>query len=79
MTLRLAGKPTIPTTIEHELAVNPLLRVHAPEIRDVLIDTFNVPVPHRLAAFILLRAWKDLFSGDAGQQGNRWTPSFQQT
>lgn len=43
-----------------------LIRVHEPEIRDVLIDTFNVPVPPRLAAFILLRAWKDLFSEDAG-------------
>ncbi len=76
--LRLAGKPTVPTTIEHERAVNPFLRLHSPEIRDVLIETFNVPVPHRLAAFILLRAWKDLFNEDAGPKGNRWTPSFQQ-
>lgn len=50
--LRLAGKPTVPTTIEHKRAVNPFLRIHEPEIRDVLIDTFNVPVPHRLAAFL---------------------------
>lgn len=68
--LRLAGKPTVPTTIEHERAVNPFLRVHEREIRDVLIDMFNVPVPHRLAAFILLRAWKDFFTEDAGPQGN---------
>jgi hydroxyacylglutathione hydrolase len=36
-------------------------------------------VPHRLAAFILLRAWKDLFNEDVGPQGNRSIPSFQQT
>ncbi len=77
--LRLAGKPTVPTTIEHERAVNPFLRVHEREIRDVLIETFKVPVPHRLAAFILLRAWKDLFNEDVGPQGNRSIPSFQQT
>jgi hydroxyacylglutathione hydrolase len=77
--LRLAGKPTVPTTIEHERAVNPFLRVHEREIREVLIDTFNVPVPHRLTAFILLRAWKDVFNEDAGPQGSRWIPSFQQT
>jgi hydroxyacylglutathione hydrolase len=68
--LRLAGEPTIPTTIEHEQAVNPFLRV--------LIETFKVPVPHRLAAFILLRAWKDLFSEDAVPNGNHWVPAFQQ-
>ncbi|KNH05348.1 Hydroxyacylglutathione hydrolase [Candidatus Burkholderia brachyanthoides] len=59
--LRLAGLPTLPTTIEHELRVNPFLRVHEVEIHDVLVRRFGVPVPHRLAAFILLRAWKDLF------------------
>ena len=77
--LRRAGKPTIPTTIEHERAVNPFLRVHEPEIRDVISDTFNVPVPHRLAAFILLRAWKDLFNQNAALEGQRWIPSFLQT
>lgn len=74
--LRHAGLPTLPTTIEHELSVNPFLRVHEKEIHDVLVERFGVPVPHRLAAFILLRAWKDLFAQDVRQLSERWAPSL---
>jgi hydroxyacylglutathione hydrolase len=62
--LRLAGRPTLPTTIGHELKVNPFLRAQQSELKRVLIKRFGMPVPHRLAAFILLRAWKDLFQGE---------------
>ncbi|HXZ08573.1 MAG TPA: hydroxyacylglutathione hydrolase [Paraburkholderia sp.] len=60
--MRAEGMPTLPTTLGHELAVNPFLRVQSPGIRAALINQFNVPVPNRLAAFILLRGWKDFFS-----------------
>jgi hydroxyacylglutathione hydrolase len=70
--LRLVGRPTLPTTIGHELTVNPFMRVQQNEIHDVLIERFGVPVPHRLAAFILLRAWKDLFQGDYRELVERW-------
>lgn len=66
--LRLAGRPTLPTTIGHELTVNPFLRAQQEEIQDVLIDRFGVPVPHRLAAFILLRAWKDQFQASMSRE-----------
>lgn len=74
--LRLAGRPTLPTTIGHELTVNPFLRVDQAEIRDVLIERFGVPVPHRLAVFILLRAWKDLFQAGFRELAERWAPDF---
>ncbi|PMS30394.1 hydroxyacylglutathione hydrolase [Paraburkholderia rhynchosiae] len=70
--LRERGRPTLPTTIAHELSVNPFLRVHEPAIHDVLVERFNVPVPHRLAAFILLRAWKDLFQGEFRELTEKW-------
>lgn len=62
--LRQEGMPTLPTTLQHELAVNPFLRLNSPEIRAMLITQFNVPVPNRVVAFILLRGWKDLFNID---------------
>ncbi|WP_035565818.1 hydroxyacylglutathione hydrolase [Caballeronia sordidicola] len=74
--LRLAGRPTLPTTIGHELTVNPFLRAQQDEIHNVLIERFGVPVPHRLAAFILLRAWKDLFQGDYRELAERLLPDF---
>jgi hydroxyacylglutathione hydrolase len=47
---RAGGAPTFSSTLRHELAINPFLRVHSPEIRAALIDQFNVPVPNLLAA-----------------------------
>jgi len=75
-TLRLAGRPTLPTTIGHELTVNPFLRVQQDEIHYVLIERFGVPVPHRLAAFTLLRAWKDLFQENYRELSEQWPPVF---
>ncbi len=75
--LRVEGAPTLPTTLRHELAVNPFLRVRSPEIRAALINQFNVPVPNRLAAFILLRGWKDLFGIDEAIPVERfWPPAL---
>lgn len=74
--LRFTGQSTLPTTIGHELTVNPFLRVDQEEIHNVLIKRLGVPVPHRLAAFILLRAWKDLFQGEYRELAERWAPDF---
>jgi hydroxyacylglutathione hydrolase len=76
MKIRLNGRPTLPTTIGHELSVNPFLRVREPGIHDVLEERCGVPVPHRLAAFILLRAWKDFFQGEYRELTERWAPGF---
>jgi hydroxyacylglutathione hydrolase len=60
--LRQANQPTVPTTIGHELRVNPFMRSNQP---DVIASALRVsgaatlPSPaHVLAA---IRAWKDRF------------------
>jgi len=59
--LRAAGKPTLPTTIGHEKAVNPFLRADVPAIRATLSSQFGTPVSDRLEAFRMMRGWKDKF------------------
>ncbi|CAL8473410.1 hydroxyacylglutathione hydrolase [Caballeronia sp. S22] len=60
-TLRAAGKPTLPTTIGHEKAVNPFLRSDVPAIHATLSSQFGTPVSGRLEAFRMMRGWKDKF------------------
>ncbi|BBP96875.1 hydroxyacylglutathione hydrolase [Burkholderia sp. SFA1] len=59
--LRSAGKPTLPTTIGHEKAVNPFLRADIPSIQATLSTQFGAPVTDRLDAFRVMRGWKDKF------------------
>ena len=59
--LRLAGKPTLPTTIAHERKVNPFLRA---DIQSVMASAMahQPGIPKTpLAVFTALRAWKDIF------------------
>ncbi|GAB3625801.1 hydroxyacylglutathione hydrolase [Pandoraea terrae] len=60
-TLRTDGQPTLPTTIGHEKAVNPFLRVDEPTVQARLTTRFGAPVTDRLTAFTLMRLWKDRF------------------
>jgi hydroxyacylglutathione hydrolase len=53
--------PTLPTTIAHERAVNPFLRADSGEIRATLEAQLHETVPDRLAAFTLMREWKNRF------------------
>ncbi|WP_322009792.1 hydroxyacylglutathione hydrolase [Paraburkholderia sp. J12] len=59
--LRERGVPTLPTTIAHERAVNPFLRPDDPAIQATLADQLHETVPDRLAAFTLMREWKNRF------------------
>ncbi|MDU0810137.1 MAG: hydroxyacylglutathione hydrolase [Burkholderia sp.] len=59
---RRFGKPTLPTTIAHERAVNPFLRVNRQDIRATLEMVFHRMVPDRLTAFALMRDWKNKFT-----------------
>ena len=59
--LRERGVPTLPTTIAHERAVNPFLRADNPAIQATLKEQLHEMVPDRLAAFTLLREWKNRF------------------
>lgn len=56
--LRAKGEPTVGTTIEHELAVNPFLRVRSAEIR----STLRIPTDASdVDAFAAIRKAKDEF------------------
>ncbi|KMQ80763.1 Hydroxyacylglutathione hydrolase [Candidatus Burkholderia pumila] len=59
--LRAFGKPTLPTTIGHEKAVNPFLRADVPAIQTTLSTQFGQPISDRLEAFRVMRGWKDKF------------------
>jgi hydroxyacylglutathione hydrolase len=63
--LREAGQPTLPTTLAHELRVNPFLRSGAAPIQAHLAEALELGAGaldgDRLATFTALRAWKDRF------------------
>ncbi|MDE1142985.1 hydroxyacylglutathione hydrolase [Paraburkholderia tropica] len=59
--LRERGVPTLPTTIAHERAVNPFLRADDPAVQATLAEALHETVPDRLAAFTLMREWKNRF------------------
>ncbi|WP_321876170.1 hydroxyacylglutathione hydrolase [Paraburkholderia bannensis] len=59
--LRERGVPTLPTTIAHERAVNPFLRADNPAVQATLAEALHETVSDRLAAFTLMREWKNRF------------------
>ncbi|WP_025600474.1 hydroxyacylglutathione hydrolase [Burkholderia sp. WSM2230] len=59
--LRARNRPTLPTTIAHERAVNPFLRADSPAVRASLEAQLHEKVSDRLAAFTLMREWKNRF------------------
>lgn len=56
---RASGVPTLPTTIAHELATNPFLRLDEQSVRDTLSEHLGAAVLNRVAAFSLMRDWKN--------------------
>ncbi|WP_118180674.1 hydroxyacylglutathione hydrolase [Paraburkholderia phosphatilytica] len=59
--LRERREPTLPTTIAHERAVNPFLRADSAAIHATLESELHETVTDRLAAFTLMREWKNRF------------------
>lgn len=55
------GVPTLPTTIAHERAVNPFLRADSASIATTLEAELDEAPADRLAAFTLMREWKNRF------------------
>jgi hydroxyacylglutathione hydrolase len=58
---RARNEPTLPTTIAHERAVNPFLRVDSPEIRRTLAHELHETIADRLSSFTLMREWKNRY------------------
>ena len=58
--LLIKGIPTLPTTLELELEVNPFLRCQAREVQNSVVKQFNTS-NHENEIFKALRQWKDNF------------------
>jgi hydroxyacylglutathione hydrolase len=59
--LRKINKPTVPSTIEEELATNPFLRTHVHEIIAAVEEHFAEKFPDQIELFAALRNWKNNF------------------
>lgn len=59
--LRAAGKPTLPTSIAIEKAVNPFLRCSQPGVIDAVTVHGGVRPVDAVGCLAALRAWKDVF------------------
>ncbi|WP_073356764.1 hydroxyacylglutathione hydrolase [Lampropedia hyalina] len=60
--LRDRGLPTLPSSLERELQVNPFLRIHWPSVRDRVSERFSSSMPYDdMAVFAALREWKNNF------------------
>lgn len=59
--LRAENRPTLPTTLAQEKAINPFLRADSQEIQQNLSTHFQQPISDILSSFTLLRQWKDNF------------------
>ena len=60
--LRLQQRPTLPSTIEVERAINPFLRSRQPSVRQTLLARAGTPIASDDASlFAALRQWKNEF------------------
>ena len=59
--LRQAGRPTLPTTLRHELTVNPFLRCHKPAVRAAAEAYAGHALLNTVDVFTKLRPWKNIF------------------
>jgi len=59
--LREAGRPTVPTFLSQELAVNPFLRTDHPDVIAAVCKHAGHSLEEEVAVFGALRAWKDDF------------------
>lgn len=59
--LRQAHEFTVPTTLAHELRVNPFLRCQNQQVIDAASTFANRPLTNSVEVFAALRSWKDIF------------------
>jgi hydroxyacylglutathione hydrolase len=59
--LRARGDPTLPSTLDLEIQVNPFLRCNEPAVIKAAEDHAGRSLPDPAAVFGVLRAWKDQF------------------
>jgi hydroxyacylglutathione hydrolase len=61
--LRAQGEPTLPSTLERELRINPFLRTSVPEVHTKVEKQAGFPLPDSQSVFAAVRRWKDNFRG----------------
>jgi len=61
--LRLAGKPSVPSTLRVEKLINPFLRTMVPGVRQAAERQAGRKLETELEVFTLIRRWKDNFRG----------------
>lgn len=61
--LRERGKPTLPSTIATERAINPFLRTDQESVIATIAARFGKRPANTLSCLSALRAWKDVFQG----------------
>lgn len=59
--IRAAQQPSVPSTLETELAINPFLRVEHPAINSAVSQHWRQIIPDAVTCLALLRRWKDNF------------------
>ena len=60
---RARDEPTVPSTLERELRINPFLRSAVPEVRAKVEKHAGISLPDSLSVFAAIRHWKDNFRG----------------
>ncbi len=60
---RARDEPTVPSTLERELRINPFLRSAVPEVRAKVEEHAGIMLPDSLSVFAAVRRWKDSFRG----------------
>jgi hydroxyacylglutathione hydrolase len=55
-----SNKPSLPSTLEKELNINPFLRCHIPIVQKKINEKFNI-IGTELDIFTAIRKWKDTF------------------
>lgn len=60
---RARDEPTLPSTLERELRINPFLRTGVPEVHAMVEKHAGISLPDSLSVFAAVRRWKDNFRG----------------
>ena len=61
--VRSAGRPTVPSSLDDELATNPFLRADVAAVRSAAEAHAGTALPGAVASFAALRQWKNEFRG----------------
>jgi len=61
--LRARNKPTIPSSLEREMRINPFLRSAVPTVHAMAEKHAGITLPDNVSVFAAVRLWKDNFRG----------------